>query len=1414
MEKAKEQKMSEVNKAGQNYFISGIRVPFPAKAYPSQITMMHKILRGLDKKQNCLLESPTGSGKTLALLCSCLAWQKNEKDEKQAEENILQNLNDTDEQSKYFSANKELNLCEFARNYPTVNVDQPVGHSNTTHDIDHQNACKDANNGDDDDDDLDFKNSKRRFRTPSGPTGGIPVAKKQKNTEVSTSSIPFPSLGESTVRPSWKMELNTNCESIEVMMEDEKMKSLATKTVDDECCGKKEIARIPRIFFGTRTHKQIAQIVRELKKTAFRTCRMTILSSREHSCVHPGVLKSKDKNEECRRHVKGIDHKSCIYHTNSSVLCRQRSMEMYKLDAAWDIEDLVVAGKKAMACPYYAAREMMESADIIFCPYNYLVDPHIRSQVRETAWLSYEAHNIEDSAREAASITVTSTQLEDAMDELNKLIYFQVLTESHGAMKTLASIIHQWLESLSDSLTRTGFETAAKLIKAGEMVERLAMIGVTPSTFKAYKAALQSISAADSDPDYLTNVDAPKLTTRSMTVLRLLVFALEKVLDVEQRYTPDFRIVVSRKASNVIRIPDMGKGWKSATNRVSGKSWEFSLNFWCLNPAVVFSEVGTTARCIILTSGTLSPMSSFSSELGVSFPIQFEANHVIQDTQAWVGALTVGPDNQNIIANYQSSETFSFQDGVGKIIMQICKIVPHGVLCFFASYSLMDKLKKRWMLTGLWEAISRKKVIYSEPRGSDRFDGDGCSTDGALLLAVCRGKISEGLDFSDNNARAVITIGIPFPDFKDMQVELKRKYNNEHCRSRGLLNGSEWYEIQAYRALNQALGRCIRHRKDWGAILLVDERFGRSAKYKNGLSKWVRRRCKVFNDFHECVDSVAAFATARTLDPCPEPGSSESNIQTPEHSGMIHSPASSLSTSLCASTIVRPDEIQTPRVRGLQNEPRNLHAELLMRTEEKTARDFSPAKTTAVGICSEFSKSFSESNRLVSNFSTRNSIAALSTSTIKEENQWKDLGCCNSADNSGSKNRRFSSLEDLLKPVRASGQNPNSSGFENLNIGRTKLFKETSLCSSEGNVKREGNKSAVKLENDEFLDNLDDKEFDDINFDALDGNKFDADAVKVKTEVRVNSPSLFSEPWSLSMDASENVDKKPGDKCRVNDVIDVKVAEEWDDGSEMIVDAELTVGRKSLPCKTEERSSKKSDVSVERIDDAPAMRENLRKPSKKRVSSAEKTKKSRRKDEDVGVEDLKEPCNAVEGYESSKGRQKRSNIRMSSRKKKDAQLVGDASSRTEEDCEEEERVKHQQIVSCIYCNTLVTRADKLKPIKPKPSALSKYLGSSFKQMRVFLLSSKNLMNIQKNIQQADCQCPTNGLKLNSILLEEKSLLYVPLYCETCYKKRKPKISLIGFKFVQILSASEKPTVSEENDVWLLVDKLTVSPGKS
>ena len=52
-----------------------------------------------------------------------------------------------------------------------------------------------------------------------------------------------------------------------------------------------------------------------------------------------------------------------------------------ELEGALDIEDLVTYGKKRRTCPYFLSRELMETADVILCPYNYLIDPSIRSSV-------------------------------------------------------------------------------------------------------------------------------------------------------------------------------------------------------------------------------------------------------------------------------------------------------------------------------------------------------------------------------------------------------------------------------------------------------------------------------------------------------------------------------------------------------------------------------------------------------------------------------------------------------------------------------------------------------------------------------------------------------------------------------------------------------------------------------------------------------------------------------------------------------------------------------------------------------------------------------------------------------------------------------------------------------------------------
>ena len=89
-----------------------------------------------------------------------------------------------------------------------------------------------------------------------------------------------------------------------------------------------------------------------------------------------------------------------------------------------DIEDLVKLGTKSRGCPYFAAKLMAETAELIFCPYNYLLDPAVRSamdvDVKGALVILDEAHNVEDTAREAASCDIQLLALRAAAAEFTR----------------------------------------------------------------------------------------------------------------------------------------------------------------------------------------------------------------------------------------------------------------------------------------------------------------------------------------------------------------------------------------------------------------------------------------------------------------------------------------------------------------------------------------------------------------------------------------------------------------------------------------------------------------------------------------------------------------------------------------------------------------------------------------------------------------------------------------------------------------------------------------------------------------------------------------------------------------------------------------------------------------------------------
>ncbi len=72
------------------------------------------------------------------------------------------------------------------------------------------------------------------------------------------------------------------------------------------------------------------------------------------------------------------------------------------------------------------------------------------------------------------------------------------------------------------------------------------------------------------------------------------------------------------------------------------------------------------------------------------------------------------------------------------------------------------------------------------------------------------------------------------------------------------LSGSEWYSQQAHRAVNQAIGRVIRHRADYGAILFLDSRFSEE-RNQQGVSKWIRPCFETDNGVGGSIQGLVKF---------------------------------------------------------------------------------------------------------------------------------------------------------------------------------------------------------------------------------------------------------------------------------------------------------------------------------------------------------------------------------------------------------------------------------------------------------------------------------------------------------------------------------------------------------------------------
>lgn len=164
--------------------------------------------------------------------------------------------------------------------------------------------------------------------------------------------------------------------------------------------------------------------MKELKRSAYNNVKAGVIASRDQLCIHPD-LKGKpnsDKIHMCKalrkKNKTGVEKKKkdCSYYNLVNVGLNSPELRQ---NAILDIEDLGRIGKNLQCCPFYMSKEILKKADIIFMPYNYLLDPQIRkaSQIdlKNAIVVLDEGHNVEKVCEESASTLLTSTQIDTAI---------------------------------------------------------------------------------------------------------------------------------------------------------------------------------------------------------------------------------------------------------------------------------------------------------------------------------------------------------------------------------------------------------------------------------------------------------------------------------------------------------------------------------------------------------------------------------------------------------------------------------------------------------------------------------------------------------------------------------------------------------------------------------------------------------------------------------------------------------------------------------------------------------------------------------------------------------------------------------------------------------------------------------------
>ncbi|ODM94171.1 Fanconi anemia group J protein [Orchesella cincta] len=624
----------------------------------------------------------------------------------------------------------------------------------------------------------------------------------------------------------------------------------------------------PVIYYTVKTHAQVSTVLKELRKTSYASphinplsnLKVAILGSRRQLCTNQDVIRNEheeSRDDACKR-----------LHANFEINRQQQGQQLplptcplYKPEeddyfknnrrcangAIRDIEDITNSALVNQSCAYFGSRRQLASSDIVICPYNYIISSHIRNSVgihlTNNIVIFDEGHNLQSVSCEEGSVSITLRNLRQIIDNCNNA------TRNPQAGGLLANKIRI---------------LSAALLNVWEwMVDPQTLPQTNADVLDAFRDFLDrdTVRNMENAVDYVINAieNEPTLGSGTAQEIRKFVSVLKLLYTRNAEGDGDNDDMILQ--NYFLQLENEG-----AVSR--------RLNIICLNASTVFGQISRQARSVLVTSATLSPLDSFQKDLGIPFEAPISLDQGIPASRYWITKVGSGPNGLELNLKSTSREVLALQKEVGQLVLKVCQTVPNGVLVFFPSNPFLQKMKRGWEQDPVEElggrtimsSINDAKHVVSEADMTDavntrellrQYREQSRIGRGAVIFGILRGKLSEGVDFQDQEARAVISLGIPFAPPNAPTVFARKSSTSQ-------LEYWRWYNTNAIRALSQCLGRSVRHQEDWGAMIMVDQRLiERAEDFRGMMPQWIEAETEAprnqYNNFNDMIRSLQRF---------------------------------------------------------------------------------------------------------------------------------------------------------------------------------------------------------------------------------------------------------------------------------------------------------------------------------------------------------------------------------------------------------------------------------------------------------------------------------------------------------------------------------------------------------------------------